>query len=138
MPRAGSAVMFYPFILMDQMPGNGAARPLERGAEQPALPWRGRITLSRGAGAGRLARRHRGGRGRGARPSSARRGRGFRAVGRAVTYAGPEEWALSALHPALCGLCAAAGGVEAFCIGSEMRGADADPRGRRLSGGRRG
>ncbi|WP_101068950.1 baseplate multidomain protein megatron [Roseovarius salinarum] len=39
-----------------------------------------------------------------------------------VTYTGPDEWSFRRyiLHQAA--LCAAAGGVESFCIGSEMRG----------------
>src|SRR5690606_4893419 len=43
---AGQAVMFYPFILMDQIAGNSLPDPYSAGASQPVLPWRGRITLS--------------------------------------------------------------------------------------------
>ena len=39
-----------------------------------------------------------------------------------VIYNGPEEWTLSRFILHYAALCAAAGGVEAFCISSEMRG----------------
>ena len=42
----GQAVMFYPFILMDQMDGNMLPDPWTGAESQPPLPWRGRITLS--------------------------------------------------------------------------------------------
>ena len=45
MSDAAQAVMFYPFILMDQLAGNGLPDPWTGAADQPALPWRGRITL---------------------------------------------------------------------------------------------
>ncbi|HBB82840.1 MAG TPA: hypothetical protein DC031_06120, partial [Sulfitobacter sp.] len=38
-----------------------------------------------------------------------------------VSYNGPEEWTLSRFILHYAALCAAAGGVEAFCISSEMR-----------------
>ena len=39
-----------------------------------------------------------------------------------VGYTGPAEWTYSRFVLHLAALCAAAGGVEAFCIGSELRG----------------
>ena len=47
---AGKAVMFYPFVLMDQMEGNTLPDPYSDALSQPALPWRGRITTSKAAG----------------------------------------------------------------------------------------
>lgn len=43
-------VMFYPFILMEQLADNGLADPWTGAADQPVLPWRGRITLDRAPG----------------------------------------------------------------------------------------
>ena len=43
---AGKAVTFYPFILMDQLAGNGLPDPWNGAEDQPVLPWRGRITTS--------------------------------------------------------------------------------------------
>ncbi|MEC8573721.1 MAG: host specificity protein, partial [Pseudomonadota bacterium] len=42
----GQRVMFYPFILMDQLAGNDLPDPWTGQTGQPHLPWRGRITLS--------------------------------------------------------------------------------------------
>ncbi|CAN0602058.1 unnamed protein product, partial [Ectocarpus sp. 12 AP-2014] len=43
---SGKAVMFYPFILMEQLEENGLIDPWTGAAGQPKLPWRGRITTS--------------------------------------------------------------------------------------------
>ena len=51
MPMArGQAVMFYPFILMEQMSANGLPDPYGAAMDQPVLPWRGRITTSAAPG----------------------------------------------------------------------------------------
>jgi hypothetical protein len=42
----GQQVMFYPFLLMEQMAGNALPDPWSGAVGQPVLPWRGRITLS--------------------------------------------------------------------------------------------
>ena len=44
-----------------------------------------------------------------------------------VRYVGPEEFSYRRFILHYAHLCARAGGVDAFCIGSEMRGPDADP-----------
>jgi hypothetical protein len=46
MRASGTAVMFYPFILMDVPEGNGLINPYTGAPEQPEVPWRGRITTS--------------------------------------------------------------------------------------------
>ena len=46
----------------------------------------------------------------------------FAVNGTAVSYAGPVEWSYRRFILHYAHLCAAAGGVGAFCIGSEMRG----------------
>ncbi|MCX8953554.1 glycoside hydrolase/phage tail family protein, partial [Ruegeria sp. NA] len=43
--QSGKRVMFYPFILMEQLQGNGLPDPWSEATSQPHLPWRGRITL---------------------------------------------------------------------------------------------
>ncbi|MEO1330328.1 MAG: glycoside hydrolase/phage tail family protein, partial [Pseudomonadota bacterium] len=40
----GYRVTIYPFVMLDVPPGNGLPDPWGWGAEQPAFPWRGRIT----------------------------------------------------------------------------------------------
>ncbi len=114
--------VFYPFILMEQLAGNGLQNPWTGEPEQPVLPWRGRITTS-------LA------------PTQAASPDGtasaeaevaafmgtasiadFSVTGEVVDYSGPAEWKYRRFILHYAHLCAAAGGVHAFCIGSEMRG----------------
>ncbi|MEM1074966.1 MAG: glycoside hydrolase/phage tail family protein [Pseudomonadota bacterium] len=119
---SGKAVMFYPFILMDQFEGNGLPDPYAPGGTQPALPWRGRITLSTAPGVpgspdgtmaayaevdaffGTATAAH------------------FAVENGQIIYSGPAEWTLSRFILHYAALCQAAGGVEAFCISSELRG----------------
>jgi len=46
----GQEVLFYPFILMDQLSGNGLPDPWSAAPDQPAFPWRGRITTDKAPG----------------------------------------------------------------------------------------
>jgi len=117
----GRQIMFYPFILMEQLPDNTLPDPWTGGTGQPELPWRGRITTSTAPG----------------RPGSpdgtpaaaaevaaffgSARAADFRIEGDAVVYTGPDEWGMRRFILHYAALCAAAGGVESFCIGSEMR-----------------
>ena len=119
---AGKQVMYYPFILMDQFEGNTLPDPYSDNTFQPNLPWRGRITLSEAPGRasspdgtaaadaevaaffGTVTAAH------------------FGVAGGEVSYTGPDEWTFTRFILHNAALCAAAGGVEAFCIGSEMRG----------------
>lgn len=119
---AGQSVMFYPFILMEQLAGNGLPDPYSDAAHQPLLPWRGRITLSQAPG----------------RPGSPdQTGQAvtevaaffgtaavgdFQGNGTSVDYSGPQDWGYRRFILHYAHLCQLAGGVDAFCIGSEMRG----------------
>ena len=149
--NAGQDVMFYPFILMDQIEGNGLPNPYSDAKNQPPLPWRGRITLDQAPGKSRSAD------GSSAATaevaaffgtakasdftlgyeepeveapvSGARRNEYFDLLKQAppepsspVTYHGPDEWSYRRFILHNAALCAVAGGVESFCIGSEMRG----------------
>ncbi|WP_127111756.1 baseplate multidomain protein megatron [Shimia sediminis] len=118
----GKDVMYYPFILMDQLEGNGLPDPWSDASDQPALPWRGRITSSKAAGQvgspdGTAAAADEVADFFGTATAS-----DFNVGNETVSYSGPSEWRYRrfVLHQAA--LCAAAGGVDAFCIGSEMRG----------------
>ena len=117
----GIKVMFMPFVMMDVPAGNGLPDPYG-GDEQAAHPWRGQITLSVAPGepgtpdktaaaadevatfAGTAAAGH------------------FGASGGAVTYSGSTEWSLRRMVLHCAKLCQIAGGVDAFLIGSELRG----------------
>lgn len=122
MNTAGKAVMFYPFILMDQLDGNTLPDPYTGEDGQPALPWRGRITLDLapevdGSIDGTAAAANDVATFFGTVTAS-----DFSVQDCEVTYSGPEEWTLSRFILHYAALCKAAGGVDAFCIGSEMRG----------------
>ncbi|MEO0982686.1 MAG: glycoside hydrolase/phage tail family protein [Pseudomonadota bacterium] len=111
----GIRVTMSPFLFMDVPPGNGLPDPYG-GAEQAPFPWRGRITLA------------------GADKSAAARAEiesfvgsvsatAFSIAGETVAYHGPAgDWGYRrfVLHQAW--LAKAAGGVDAFLIGSELRG----------------
>ena len=119
--EAGKAVTFYPFILMTQMAGNALPDPWTGADDQPALPWRGRITLSvapgqAGSPDGTAAAAAEVDAFFGAAQSG-----DFTVVDGAVTYTGGGEWSYRRFILHYAHLCAAAGGVESFLIGSELR-----------------
>ena len=118
----GQGVFFYPFVLMDIPEGNGLEDPYWGNDNQPKLPWRGRIT-------GSLAPNQSGSPDKtddviaevdaffGTAEAS-----DFSINDGVVAYSGPEEWSYRRFILHYAHLCVAAGGVEGFAIGSEMRG----------------
>ncbi|WP_147104122.1 glycoside hydrolase/phage tail family protein [Tateyamaria sp. syn59] len=121
MASFGKKVMFYPFILMDQLEGNALPNPYNPEESQPHLPWRGRITLSTAPGVE--------GSPDGTAAAEAEVDAFFGTVqasdfyiGNEIQYTGPAEWSLSRFILHYAALCRAAGGVDSFCISSEMRG----------------
>ena len=122
MRAAGKEVVFYPFILMDQLAGNVLPDPWTGGVGQPPLPWRGRITTV--AAPGRAGSTD--GTAAAAAEVAAFFGNAqpgdFVRTATGVVYAGPAEWSLRRFILHYANLCVVAGGVKAFCIGSEMRG----------------
>ncbi|MGB8623261.1 MAG: glycoside hydrolase/phage tail family protein, partial [Paracoccaceae bacterium] len=119
---AGKAVTFYPFILMDQLAGNALTDPWSGDEGQPALPWRGRITASRAPGVEGSPD----GTAQAEAEVAAFFGNAapadFETADGSAAYSGPAEWSYRRFILHYAHLCAAAGGVSAFCIGSEMRG----------------
>lgn len=119
---AGKKVTFYPFILMDQLAGNGLPDPYSGSASQAVLPWRGRITGSIAPGQA--------GSPDGTAEATAQIADFFGSASPSqffqtsagVGYAGPDEWRYRRFILHYAHLCAAAGGVDSFVIGSEMRG----------------
>lgn len=107
MKARGLACTFYPFVMMDIAAGNALPDPWSGAASQPAYPWRGRIKGSATGVAHFFGT---------ASPED------FTLSGDSVLYSGPNEWSYRrmVLHDAY--LCLAAGGVEAFLIGSELKG----------------
>ncbi len=117
----GQEVVYYPFILMEIMADNMLPDPWSDAESQPKLPWRGRITTSKAPG----------------QPGSpdgtsdaadevaaffgTAQASDFAINGETITYTGPDEWRFRRFILHQAALCKAAGGVDAFCIGSEMR-----------------
>ena len=144
--QAGQEVLYYPFILMEQMPGNGLPDPWSDAGDQPVLPWRGRITTSKAPGQDGSPDQTAAAEAEVAAFFGTARAADFTvtpiavqpveqagtgvldllsfggAVKRSpVAYHGPEEWSYRRFILHQAALCAAVGGVESFCIGSEMR-----------------
>ena len=119
---AGQEVMFYPFILMDQLAFNGLPDPASDAFDQPVLPWRGRITLANAAGRMGTTDRTAAASIEVAAFFGTAQAAHFSVVSGAVQYSGPAEWKYRRFILHYAKLCVLAGGVDAFCIGSEMRG----------------
>jgi hypothetical protein len=119
---AGKVVMFYPFILMEQLEGNSKINPYSGEEGQPVLPWRGRITLSLAPGQAGSPD------GTAAVDAEVADFFGtaavadFSAGANGVTYSGSAEWSYRRFILHYAHLCVAAGGVQSFLIGSELRG----------------
>ena len=143
--NAGQEVLYYPFILMDQTSGNGLGDPYSDSPDQAILPWRGRITTSKAPGQEGSPD----GTAQAAAEVDTFFGTAVAADFSILTntlfplsqsggynpftnnaswfispvqYSGPDEWSYRRFILHQAALCKAAGGVESFCIGSEMRG----------------
>lgn len=118
----GFKVLFYPFILMDVEQGSSLPDPYNPSGTQPAYPWRGRITVDpapgvtgspdKTAAAATQTDAFFGT----AQPSD------FSVNGDVINYNGGADWGLRRMVLHYAHLCAAAGGVDAFLIASELRG----------------
>lgn len=117
----GLNVTFTPFLLMDIPAVNSLEDPYTGNPYQPKYPWRGRITVDPAPG----------------QPGSADKTAAatsqlgsfigtaspadFSLDGAAVTYTGPNEWSWRRMILHYAHLCVAAGGVDSFVIGSELK-----------------
>ncbi|SFI61183.1 baseplate multidomain protein megatron [Aerobium aerolatum] len=114
--RRGLRVMLYPFLMMDIAPDNSLPNPYG-GASQPPYPWRGRITCEAGNDKSGAARSE-----VNAFSGTAQVGH-FSVAGEEVSYSGPaNDWGYRRLVLHYAHLAVAAGGVDGFLLGSEMRG----------------
>lgn len=126
MKARGYRVTFYPFLLMDVPSGNTLPNPYSDNAAeegQPAFPWRGRITCSPAASyAGSVDKTA-----SAATQVAALFGNAqisdYAVSGENVSWTGPSgDWGLRRMVLHYAHLCKAAGGIDAFLIGTEMRG----------------
>lgn len=119
---SGREVMFYPFVLMDQLEGNALPDPLTGGTGQPALPWRGRITTSLAPALPGTPDRTAAAEAEVAAFFGAALPAHVTATGETIAHSGPGDWGFRRFILHYARLCQVAGGVDAFCIGSELRG----------------
>jgi hypothetical protein len=103
----GLKITLYPFVVMDIPASNSLPDPLSGAGSQPPYPWRGRITCNPAPG----------------RPGSPD---GTSAAATQISAffgaAGPSDWTYRRMILHYAQLSADAGGVDAFLIGSELRG----------------
>ncbi len=112
--------VFYPFVMMDIPSGSQLPDPYAPNSTQPAYPWRGKITCDPAIG----------------QPLTPDKTTGintqvdaffgvaqvgdFSIVDGKVVYGGPADWGYRRMILHYAHLCQAAGGVDAFLIGSEL------------------
>jgi hypothetical protein len=103
----GLKVTLYPFVMMDIPSGNALPDPWTGASAQPSYPWRGRITCDPGPG----------------RPGTPDGTSAAQTQVSAFFGTGdPEAWSYRRMVLHYAALAASAGGVEAFLIGSELKG----------------
>ena len=117
----GHCVTLTPFILMDVPGGNTLPDPYG-GTSQAVFPWRGRITLSKAPGQPGSPDKTVAAAAEVAAFVGAAQPGNFSWNGNSVVYSGPTEWSFRRLVLHYATLAAAAGGVDAFVIGTELRG----------------
>ena len=117
----GLKVLFHPMVLMDIPAGNGKPDPYG-GAEQASYPWRGRITCSVAPGRSGTPDKTAAAAAEIAAFVGTAAPRHFSASGLGVTYSGPAQWSFRRMVLHYARLCALAGGVDGFLLGSELRG----------------
>jgi len=118
----GIAVTLTPFILMDVAPGNSLPDPYSASPSQPAYPWRGRITCHPAPGRPGTVDKTAAAASQIASFVGTVTPAHFSVMANAVHYSGPAEWTLRRMVLHMAHLAKAAGGVDAFVLGSELRG----------------
>ena len=121
----GLRVTFYPFVLMDIAAGNELPDPYsdDAGGEgQPVYPWRGRVTCSPAPGFAGSPDQSAAAAAQVTSFFGSAEASDFTVDGQSVSWAGGADWGFRRMILHYAHLCAAAGGVNAFLIGSEMRG----------------
>jgi hypothetical protein len=103
----GLKVTLYPFVMMDIPAGNALDNPYTGAAPQPAYPWRGEITCDPAPGVA------------GSPDGSAAAAAQIDAF---FEGAGPSDWTYRRMVLHYASLAVAEGGVDAFLIGSELKG----------------
>ena len=118
----GLKVTLYPFVMMDIAHGNALPDPYG-GAAQAAYPWRGRITSHPAPGRPGTADKTSAARVQVAAFSGGATAGSFAVTSNTVSYSGAgADWGYRRMVLHYAHLAAVAGGVDAFLVGSELRG----------------
>ncbi|HEX7776472.1 MAG TPA: glycoside hydrolase TIM-barrel-like domain-containing protein, partial [Parvibaculum sp.] len=118
----GLRTVFYPFVMMDIAAGNTLPDPYSGAAGQSAYPWRGRITCDPAPGRTATPDKTSAAAAQVAAFFGTAAASDFHRSTDAVSYSGPGEWSYRRMVLHYAHLCVVAGGVDAFLIGSELRG----------------
>jgi len=118
----GLKVTLIPFVMMDVPADNALPDPHTGAAGQPAYPWRGRITCDPAPGRDGSPDGTAGADAMVADFLGATAAADFSVTGDTVAYSGPDEWRYRRFALHMAALAKAAGGVDAFLLGSEMVG----------------
>lgn len=117
----GRDVTLTPFVLMDVAEDNALADPYGGEAQAP-YPWRGRITCDPAPGEPGSPDKTAAAAAQIAALVGTAAADDFSLSGGDVVYAGPDEWSYRRMILHYAHLAVAAGGVDAFVIGTELRG----------------
>lgn len=102
----GLKITLYPFLMMDIPPGNARSDPHSKAAPQPSYPWRGEITCYPAPGVA-------------GSPDGTAAAK--TQVDAFFTGGGVSDWNYRRMILHYANLAVAAGGVDAFIIGSELK-----------------
>ncbi|HEX3754558.1 MAG TPA: glycoside hydrolase/phage tail family protein [Rhizomicrobium sp.] len=118
----GLKVMFCPFLFMDIAAGNVLSDPYTGASGQPVYPWRGRITCAPAAGETGSPDKTAAAISQVGNFFGGATAADFSVSGTSVAWTGGTDWGWRRMVLHYAHLCGAAGGVDAFLIGSELRG----------------
>ncbi len=118
----GKRVVFYPFLLMDIPASNELLNPYTGLVGQPTFPWRGRITSSLAPGLPGSPDKMQAAHDEVESFFGSASAADFSIANGTSSYSGPGEWRFRRFILHYAALCALAGGVDGFCVGSELRG----------------
>jgi len=118
----GFSVTLTPFLLMDIPSGNALTDPYTGASGQPAYPWRGRITVSPAPGQPGTPDKTAAAATQLAAFVGSAEVADFAIDDESVVYSGPAEWSYRRFILHYAHLAEAAGGVDAFIVGTELKG----------------
>ncbi|MGJ8526894.1 baseplate multidomain protein megatron [Maritalea sp.] len=116
----GIKVTIYPLMMMDIEAGNQLEDPYSGETGQANYPWRGRVTCNPAIGRTGTVDQTAGAAAQISNFVGTAMASHFSVSGNMPTYTGPDEWSYRRFILHCANLARAAGGVDAFLVGSEM------------------